>query len=315
MPVRIPPFGPVTLAAASLVLVVLSPALASPARVPGTQVVLEPPPGFVLAEGFPGFLRADAGASIMVTELPDPLETLRASMTARDLAASGMTLMRSQATSVAGREALLLWAKQEAAGTRLHKWMLIFGDSSRSVLVVAAFPKARAAELEEPLIRTLLAAGWSTDAPRDPFEGLSFRLAETAGLKVGERMSNLLTLTEPGATGPFAPPAPMLVVSAAAGDAVIQDLEGFSRERVARTARIGELANLHGRHLAVDGLLAYELVADTRDLESGSPLRLYQVVVAEDESYLLMQGFVGETRAQEFLPQFRQVASSLRWQR
>src|SRR5574341_1682765 len=58
--------------AAGLILAVLasSHAAADPVRVPGTRTSLEPPKGFSLSTRFPGFERAEAQASIMVSEIP-----------------------------------------------------------------------------------------------------------------------------------------------------------------------------------------------------------------------------------------------------
>ena len=43
----------------------------------------------------------------------------------------------------------------------------------------------------------------------------------------------------------------------------------------------------------------------------GIALRVYQVMLFESESYILLQGLVGEKLADEFLPEFKAMARSL----
>ncbi|MCK7511417.1 MAG: hypothetical protein MZV70_50120 [Desulfobacterales bacterium] len=85
-------------------------------RVAGTRVTIEPPAGFSPAEQFPGFLRADIGASIMVTELPGSAAEVREGMTEEGLAARGMVLAGIQAG--AGRRARGSPAPRPARGVR-----------------------------------------------------------------------------------------------------------------------------------------------------------------------------------------------------
>ena len=63
---------------------------------------------------------------------------------------------------------------------------------------------------------------------------------------------------------------------------------------------------------ALDGADAYEMITDAVHTESGTPLRVYQVVIAEGSHYLLVQGYVGADRAAELIPAFQAVARSLR---
>lgn len=65
----------------------------------------------------------------------------------------------------------------------------------------------------------------------------------------------------------------------------------------------------------MDGLDAYEIVADASDLRSGLPLRFYVVIVPDAGGYFLMQGMVGSELAAEYLAEFRRLTESYRRQR
>lgn len=87
---------------------------AAPVRVAGTRVSLDPPRGFVKAQRYPGFERADKKASIMVTELPGPAKDMQKGMTKEMLAGRGVTLIRSQTVRIENVES---FAKDRASKT------------------------------------------------------------------------------------------------------------------------------------------------------------------------------------------------------
>ena len=53
-------------------------------------------------------------------------------------------------------------------------------------------------------------------------------------------------------------------------------------------------------------------MADAEDEESGRPLVLYQVILYEGRTYLLVQGLVGAGLGDEYLPEFKAMAQSLK---
>lgn len=280
--------------------------------VPGTKVSLAPPAGFVPAEQFPGFQKADAASSIMVTEMAAPADQVRAGMTAEGLATRGITLLASKPGSVSNLGATLLHVAQSAGGAVFEKWMLVFGDKANTVIVVATYPQALAASLSEPMRRSVLSTRWDPAREVGLFDGLKFRIAESGSLKFARRVSNMIMLTKAGDQGPVAPGEPFAVVGASLSQVdVAADLAGFARQRLAQTAEITGLANLAGRTTTVDGLPAYELTAEATDQKTGTPLNIYQLVAADGSDYFLIQGLVGRAQGQRFLPEFRQIAESL----
>ena len=295
----------------SLLVSWVQPACAEAVPVAGTRVSLEPPPGFIAAEEFPGFQNAENSSSIMVNEIPGPVSQVGAGLTREGLASHGMTLLESQRTKVAGRDGLLVHASQAAAGMQFEKWMVLFGDDAQSVMVTAVFPLDSAESLSGAMKRAVLSTRWNSAAKVDHFDGLPFRIDETKVLKIANRMSNMLLLTEGGEKVVANPSDPLLVVGVSIGDIDLSDLETFARDRIAQIEQITAVAQLQGRTTTVDQLPAYELTAQARDKKSGAPLSVYQLVVADQRRYFLVQGLVGDSRAPDFVPQFRLVGNSL----
>lgn len=160
--------------------------------------------------------------------------------------------------------------------------------------------------------RVLSARAAKDDTERDRFEGLAFRIDTAGELKIATRMGNNLLLTPGGRQPPTAPDEPILVVGSAISKTRIPDLAAFASERLAKTAQVKDVTNSKGRALKIAGLAAYELTARAKDLKTGKPLALYQVVISDKDGYHLLQGMVGAEGAEPHLAHFRKVAESFR---
>lgn len=291
-------------------------ALAQPQAVAGTRVTLQPPAGFVVADRFPGFVQAERGASIMVTEIPGPASEILAAFTREQLAPRGMTLRSSEPRTVAGRTGLLIALSQSAAGTTYDKWIVAFGDSVGATLVTATYPQAHAAELSEPMKQAVLSARPSADGPADPFEGLRFSIDPGPRLRIATRMGNVLLFNEGGtlpASGGADPAAPFLTAGSSFSPVDLGDLAGFSRERLLASDPVLPLRNITGGPVTIDGSEAYELFADAA--EGSVRQKFYQVIIPDGSHYFIVQGLVGADRAAEWIPYFQTVARGLRRQR
>lgn len=287
-------------------------AAGAPVRVPGTKVSIEPPEGFSPATLFPGFERADLGASIMVTEMPAPVVEVRKAMTKEGFAAKGMTLIKSWTEKIGGNDVLLLHASQRAGGLDLRKWMVITGDQRTTIMVVGIFPSSAAGVLEAAVKRSLLTVSWTAGMVVDHFEGLLFRVDPSPKLKIAGRISNGLILTESGTMSPGRSWVPLYIVASSIREVNVRNLRAFSEAHATQTAQTKDVRNFSGREVKIDGLEAYELVADAKDSETGMAMRLYQVIALERNIYFIFIGLVSAERALEFLPEFRRVTATFR---
>jgi hypothetical protein len=300
------------LVAAAVALVAAS-AAAEPTRVVGTTVSLQPPDGFVASTQFPGFQQTAAAASIVVTEMPAPAAEVSAGFTKAGLAKRGVNLVGSEPVTVSGRDAQLMRVTQMVDGKQFQKWIVLLGDGARSVLITASYPTSAKA-LREPLKQAVLSAIWSPDLAVGPFDGLSFRISEGERLKLAGRAGNMLLLTENGAKPPVAAGAPFAIAGASVGDAAAGNVEAFARARIMQINTLADVTNLKGDARPIDGLSAYELTGDAVDSKTGTPIAIYQLIIADQRQYFIVQGLVARPRGAELLPQFRAIGESLRRQ-
>lgn len=288
-----------------------NPVVAAPAPVPGTRVELEPPEGFTPSRRFPGFEHLAQGASIMVNEVPAGYAELRAGFTREGLASRGMRLIEMKDVAVAGAPALLFHVTQQAAGIDFRKWMLLAPRGNESVLVVGTFPRTAPAPFGEA-VRLAVLSTLTTTGQTDPIADLPFHVDAGSRLKVAQRMGNTLVLTPSGSMARTSAQEPLYVIGPSVGRAPLDNLQHFAEQRAQQTVEISGLRAMRGRNLKVDGLEAYEILADANDLRSGLPLRFYQVVAPDPGGYFIFQGLVGSDIAAEYLPEFQRLTASFR---
>lgn len=302
------------LVALAIALALVLPAHAQSVRVPGTGVRMTPPPGFVRSERFAGFENGELASSIMVTEIPGPVSEVRKGMTRKGLASRGMLLIDSETVLIGADEALLLHVSQRSEGVDYFKWILVGGPPDRAVMVVGAFP-ADASELSDPMRRAVLSASWSEPDERlaRRYEGLPFRVDPAPGLRLADRMGNLLIFTESGNVAPGNRDMAVLVVGNSIGAVEVgDDLERFSRERMFQTHRLKEVRAKAGSAIVIDSLSGYELTGEGVDAQDGRPVGIYQLILADGTTYYVAQGLVTPSRLPKLLPVFRRVTSTFR---
>ncbi|MGA9524437.1 MAG: hypothetical protein WBV82_23480 [Myxococcaceae bacterium] len=302
----------IPLAILALVCVAPASAGADDVRLPvgGTRVKVTPPTGFVTAAQFPGFQENATGASIMVSEMPAPADLTIAGFSKESLLSRGMTLLSSERTNFGAHDGVLLAIAQSAQGIEFHKWIGVFGHRDATALVVATWPASSDAVSRAPLRKAVLSARLDAAAEPAPVTGPSFELKETGELRIAGRMAGMVTLSLQGKKV-STPSEPIVVAGFAINKADTRNLKTFSEQRLAWTEHIQNIQGVTGRATSIAGRPAYELTARALDTKTGEPMLVYQVVVPERGSYFLLQGLVGRSDGEKYLPQFKAIAASV----
>lgn len=189
---------------------------------------------------------------------------------------------------------------------------MVAGDQSNTTMVTGTYPRELKAELEAAIKRSILSVTWASEAPTDPFEGLLYRIEPTEKLKLAGHLGNMLLFSESGGTGPLPPEEPLYIVGNSIDSKEVDNIRSFSEARAATTATLKDIKQLNGRELTVDGLKAYELLADAKNHKTEAPMRLYQVVAAAEKGYFIFQGIAPNGRAEEWVPEFQKLTASFR---
>jgi hypothetical protein len=160
-------------AAATAVLLLAATACAAPrpprpvpathTLVPGSRISLALPPGFHHDPALPGYETADARTAIFVNEIPGSVYATLRSFSGEAFLRSGMRLHGHERVDVDGWPARLYRASQPVRDAELARLVLVFGDSSHSVVLTAVTPGERW-EDDAPVLRAaLLSARWHKD--------------------------------------------------------------------------------------------------------------------------------------------------------
>lgn len=289
----------------------LSVDLAAPIAVPGTRVVLQSCPGFEASSQFAGVVHQDSNASILVSEVESPVAQMRQSLTPERLTAGGLTVHETETVRVGEHDATLVHASQLSSGNAFRKWLLVLGDDAHTVSLIATVPALSEDEIRDGLMACLLNARWDPSRPLDLFEGLGFRVRETEGLRVSDRVSGMVFFTRPQDGAPPRPGEPVFIVGAWTAKKDVTDLAAFARRNVQRIAEVKQVAFVSENELQLDGIAGLETIADAEDFESGAALLVYQAVAIEaPRQVFMMQGLVGKESAERYLPEFRAIAAS-----
>lgn len=278
----------------------------------GTKISLIKPEGFTEAETFPGFQQTDTGASIVITEMPAPYSQIASTFTKENLKARGMTLLGKQNVTIDDYKGQLLQVTQVAHFTTFAKWIAVFGDATATVILVASLPQEMEDTLSEPLRDSLLSAKWQKNKVLDPFAFLNFAIDTTPNLKFTQRVQNMLLYTKSGVIPTKSPEEPLFVVGPALSNIEVINQKQFSEKRIAQTEQVKNLAIDTSNEINIDGLSGYEIVARALDVETNTPLVVYQVMLFKGKTYYIMQGIVGSKLKTEYVDDFQKMARSFR---
>jgi hypothetical protein len=278
---------------------------------PSCAVKVRQPEGFETAEAFDGFRDLDTQSSVMVVRIEAPFAETTKGFAQEHMRPRGWTLHSRQEVEVGSRPALLIHFEQPAGGRQFLKWVIAFGDEKSTTLVTAAFPKDREQELSARLKATVLSTQPEDDAPAEPGADVPFTITPSPELKPTRAMSRALAYTKDGSLPTKSPEDPLFIAAPSFGS-VAKEKRRFAEQRLLNTAQTKDLVIKSTEKVTVDGLEGFESVAEAVHASSGTPLVIHQVILFDEGSYILMQGLVGADLSDQYLPEFKTMARSLR---
>ncbi|MDJ0896823.1 MAG: hypothetical protein QNJ92_16895 [Alphaproteobacteria bacterium] len=288
---------------------------ADPTFPPGSKIGMVPPAGFVVSPDFAGFMDQDAGASIVITEMPgDAFNEISSGLGKEQFAAQGMTLLGACTEANPSVEHVCLRLSQEGHGIRFLKWTLIakLGDVTGLIAVnipeqVVAGGHHSAAAIEAALSTVTYTAQVATK----PIDTLPFTIEE------GELLPFHSTLQGRAAaygrpTDQGGPHASLVVAAAFNASPVARSID-HSRAAFKQIAAVMN-AQITDEGTASVGPLSGHLLEGTgRDDESGTELYLFQAILvdADDMSYALI-GIAPVTEKEVYRAEFLRLMQTLK---
>jgi hypothetical protein len=283
---------------------------------PEPALELDQPDGFEQAINFTGFQKPEDQASILMARLPGSFEACTEQFDPKRFAASGMNLKSQRKITHDSKRAVLINVEQEVEGSKIEKWILAFGDDNETRLLTASFRAIDHERYSEDLKDILLSSksiaavrkeSQSKVLTRNSFEiMISGDLTPVSSLSVGDAVC----LTRTGTIPLRSPGEPMFVAGPSISPVKAVHREEYSRQRLNETAETRIERVMSHKAISIDGLNGFETHAVGKYTSSGTPLRIYQVMLFEDDGYFLMQGLVGRDDTHDTISDFETMARS-----
>ncbi len=285
-------------------------------HVRGTNVWMQRPKGFTVAQRFAGFQDTGRTASVVVTVLKVDVQSMTKGLTDVNLAQRGVdVLSRTVDPEGARSNGLLLHVAQTQSGIEFRKWMFVFGDAGRTVMVAATYRVVDQDALTKPMRVAVLSARYDGSVVVDPEAALKFVLGVSKLLPHRHVFANTLSVSPRDFTKkPRTPGEPVFIVAPSVGGAVAPDARrSVFEKRLHRSAGVNELKlgkitaiKVHAR----DGL---ECVAVGKRKENQQAVVVYQAMLFEkDGGYLVAQGRTTPKNRERDVAEFKRLTKTIK---
>lgn len=279
---------------------------------PAVRIKMLRPVGFDDAEKFHGFQQENTQSSILLNRIPGPFSEIKRGFTSVHMETRGMNLLGKKDITIAGKNGILINITQSAYGIDFEKWVLVFEMDGETIMATATFPASETQSISENLKNALLST-LPDDSPEPPLgSDLDFKLVASKKLKITRSNVKALAFTQDGAIPMKSQDDPLLIATQSHSAVQIGDLRQFALKRLSQTALIITTQITSEGEIEIDGLSGYEIVADALHSDTARPVVVYQLILKLDDSYIIVGGRVGADSADEYLPEFKKMAHSLK---
>ena len=286
--------------------------LASPARAADpvfpltSHVGLVAPGAMKPSQNFRGFTDLEAGASILIAEVP-PLAfpKLEKDMSSEALAKQGMIEEKRETVTLKSGKA-----------KKFRKWIMLAFGMDVSALVAVQIPDEAKAKYSDADIRTaLLSIAFRTSVPIDEqLRLLPIKLDDLAGMRPYRVLGNSSVFLTEGAKDTLDPiEQPIFVISVApGGPESTSDRRNFARSLFTGLSQFKDVNIVSTDMLMLANQPTHEIQAEAKDAKTDTPMKLVQWVRFGGGAFIR---FVGAARADAWLqafPKFRAVRDGVK---
>ncbi|MCF6199134.1 MAG: hypothetical protein L3J67_07010 [Hyphomicrobiaceae bacterium] len=290
-----------------------APAFARFMQANNSFVVLDLPESFRPERRFAGFYSKEAGATIMVLDLPRNAYGQFTNRFDKELEHKGYSEVRQSKLHGRNDEHLFFFARQHTPVGQFDKYLLIIRDGKRAAYVTITVNPIE--KVETPLsyieAQNILAKVKLSNkrAVIDKLYNLTYLgLFKERNTIVGS--TTIYSLKKPKEQ---AKSKPLFVIAPSLSQHKVADLAGTGRALMAKFSRFRDMNLTAEEQLSVDGMKGYGLSGSAIKKSSGQRVGVYQLVLANPAGgYFRIVGVAPHKKFAFFLQEFRQMASSFR---
>jgi hypothetical protein len=188
-------------------------------------------------------------------------------------------------------------------------------EPGRTVMVNAYCPKMHGFERSALLKKAVLSTRPAKSEKSAAGAGAPFLIQVAEPMKLAKVAGPLQIYSETGKHPPEDPAASRFVVvcSHSTVEATVEAREQHSLHRIRQVIDVRDVRVVTSRiDVTINALPGVEIVAEARLVKTGAPIRIYQLILYDKDTYYLMQGRVVSEGAEDRLETFRKMARSFK---
>jgi hypothetical protein len=266
---------------------------------------------------FRGFEDKEAGASILILEIPpQAYADVEKQMSTAALKTQGMTEEKRDTVTLKAGKGVLIVGDQVADKKKLRKWILLASTGEASALIAVQVPDDAKAKYPDASVQAaLLSMTVRATVPLDEqLRLVPITFGDLSGLRpfrvVG---NNAVFLTEGPKDALEATEQPILVISIApGGPEQPTDRDNFARSVFTGLTDFKDVRIVSTDVLRLDNQQTHEIQAEAKDAKTDTPMKLVQWIRFGGGAFIR---FVGVSRADVWttaFPKFRAVRDGVK---
>lgn len=291
---------------------------------PGAKVAIIPPSGSRVSQKIAGFELPSAEATISFSERAGSYDTNVAGYTKEFFGNRGYTLQDTTNVVLNGQQARLfkLLYVDDKEGKELGVWMLVLGDSKRTITLEGRYPKQNA-PVGDIIRRALLSSFLQVGQPENA-SGLFSVSTQGTDFRFVEDIAGVRYYTTDGQ--PVPTPIKRAVFSVGKRNTSVEDKEkrlAYSMELLTANLENKSFVIQSQNPIVLAGLQGYEIICsvDGARMNSGgsgfSKARvlkgaIYQVTLFDASGAVYIMQGVAVREAMNYMSQFKSIASSFK---
>lgn len=278
--------------------------------VKSTKVSLIPPKGFRTADNFAGFQEDSSGASITVIEMPAPFNEISKGLTKEAFLTKEMELVSKEEKEIDHYPAYLVKATQRVYLENFVKYILIFGDDQKTVMVNGTVPAEK--ELMGELIKeSILTTIYLEEKQINPLQDANFEIdLKDSGLKFATSLSGTLLFSMDGKVPTASEDKTSLMAGISISKLNIENRKDFAQARI-KFLPFQNLEIKETKEIRIDQMDGIAIIAYGKANAQADKELIYQVILFEQKDYYILLA-TANSDFDNKLKLFEQISSTFR---
>ena len=280
-------------------------------EIPGTWCTMLAGPDYISADKFSGFINRVDSSSIIISVLNSPYSSNIRAFNSETMSRQQLRLEKSEEIELEKGKGMWYEFSQKMRGRDTHKYMVVTGDSIRTISISGFAPSANPARCAEvrAMVRSVI---YDPNAEQKLMDAVDYSLNHDAsGFRPAQIIRGSLLFTTDGLSPTKAIDKSTFIVATYKQNKP-GDMRAFAVEKLDRLPLVDSLLNFSSDSVEIDGLRGLEFIGDAL-AKNGDSVLVYEVILFNNSinAYLLLTGSTLGSRS-VYLQRFRDLSRTFR---